>query len=187
MVNLESVKDYIQGLNYKEITRILYLYIVCFIFFVGFLLYRHFNIIGDIEKKTKVLNKARRDVQTILTEYDHIKNKKNEVDILLAKDKNFYLKKYYQNLIDSVNITSQSTSDLVVQAGPTGYTEESLQINFKQITMKPLCEFLQELQKTSRVFVKKLDIAKGNIAKKINVNMSIATLKPVVEKTSSTK
>ena len=57
MVNLASIKDYIQGLNSKEIIRILYAYIIVFMLLVGFLLYRHFNAIVQAEQKTKLLNK----------------------------------------------------------------------------------------------------------------------------------
>lgn len=182
MLSLNSVKDYIQGLSRKEILRILFGYAVGFLLLVTFLLYRHFIAITDIEQKTKILNKARRDIQTILTEYDHIKSKKSEVDDMLTKDKNFYLVKYYQDTVRATSIMSETSSALITQPGPTGYTEESLQINFTQITMKQLCEFLETLQTTRRIFVKNLDILKGGVDKKINVNMSIATLKPIIEK-----
>ncbi len=187
MVTLESIKDYIQGLNQKEFVRILLVYFVGFMLLVGFLLYRHVNIIRDAEQKIKLLNKARQEVQTVLTEYDMIKNKKNEVDILLAKDKNFYLVKYCQDTLSTLHITSSSPLNLISQIWPNGYTEESVQINLTQITMKQLCELLQALQATPRVFVKNLDILKGSVEKKINVNMSVATLKPIIEKTSGTK
>ena len=186
MVTLESVKDYIQGLNQKEIARILLSYFVGFILLVGFLLYRHVNIIADAEQKNKLLNKARQEVQAILTEYDTIKNKKNEVDILLAKDKNFYLVKYCQDTLGTLHMTSSSPLSLVSQVWPNGYTEESVQINISLVTMKQLCELLQALQTTPRVFVKNLDIVKAS-EKKININMSVATLKQVIDKTSSTK
>ena len=182
MLSLESIKDYMQDLNRKEILRILLIYSICFLFLVGFLLYRHFIAIADIEQKTKILNKARKDIQIILTEYDHIKSKKNEVDDMLTKDKNFYLVKYYQDTVKATSIMDEKSSALITQAGPTGYMEESLQINFTQITMQQLCEFLQTLQTTRRIFVKNLDILKSNIDKKINVNISIATLKPIIEK-----
>ncbi len=187
MTSLESIKDYIHGLNDKEMLRIIVAYIVAFMLIIGLLLYRHFNMIADMQQKTKVLNKARQDIQVILTEYNHVKNQKNNVDILLAKDKNFYLQKYYQDTINNLNITNQSSSNLVSGVGPAGYNEESLQINFTQVTMQQLCEFLQALQATPRVFVKNLDIIKVNVDKKINVNISLATLKPIAEKTTSTR
>lgn len=189
MISLESIKDFIQGLNHKEIIRFLCVYIIGFMFLVGFLLYRHFNIIAGAEQKIKLLNKGRQDIQIILTEYDQIKSKKNEVDHLLTEDKNFYLLKYYQDTISSVKIENQISPSLVSGPGPVGYTEESIQVNLNQITMKQLCEFLQALQAKPRVSIKNLDILKGNVEKKINVNMSISTLKPVqvIEKTSSIK
>ncbi|MDP3788643.1 MAG: hypothetical protein Q8Q60_05015 [Candidatus Chromulinivorax sp.] len=187
MVSLESIKDYIQGLNQKEIVRIVVAYIVVFAFLIGFLLYKHFNALDAAEQKTRLLNKARKDIQIILTEYDYIKNKKSEVDALLAKDKNFYIQKYCQDTLSDVNLTSQSPLTLVTSTWPNGYVEESVQINVSQITMKQMCELLQALQKNQLVFVKNLEILKGTVAKKINVNMLVATLKPVVEKTNSTK
>lgn len=182
MISLESMKDYIQGLNYKEFVRLLCAYILLFMILIAFFLHRHFNAISDIEQKTKLLNKARQEVQLILTEYDHIKSKKSEVDALLAKDKNFYIQKYYQDTIATLNISNQTASNLISQTWPNGYIEDSVQINLSAITMKELCEFLEAIQANTRVFVKNLDIVKGSVDKKINVNMSIATLKPVVEK-----
>ena len=181
MFNLESLQDYIQGLNYKAFVRMIFIYIISFIGVVFLLLYRHHYAVVHAEQKIKSLNKSRQKIQEILTEYDHIKNKKNEVDILLAKDKNFYLQKYYQDAIKDLKIISQNAPQLVSAQGPSGYVEESLQINFAQISMKQLCEFLQALQLTPRVFVKNLDIMKANIDQKINVSLSLATLKPILE------
>lgn len=187
MVNLDYIKDYIQNLNYKNFMVILYGYIIFFILLLMFLLYRHYNAITDLMQKTKVLNNARKDIQLILTQYDTIKSKTNEVDALLAKDKNFYIQKYYQDTIASLSIKNQSSSNLVSQNWPNGYIEESLQINLSLITMQQLCEFLQALQTNARIFVKNLDIVKANVDKKINVNMAIATIKQVAEKTTTTR
>lgn len=188
MVTLESIKDYIQGLNQKEIVRILAAYFILFLLGIGFLLYRHSHALATVEQKMKILNKARKEIQQILTEYDHIKNKKIEVDALLGKDKDFYIQKYCQDTLNEANITTTAPLALVIQPWPNGYVEESVQINASQISMERLCNFLQALQKNNLVFVKNLDIVKVNVGdKKINITMIVATLKPVVEKTSSTK
>jgi type II secretory pathway component PulM len=187
MITFESIQDYITSLHRKEFFRIMMAYFIAFTILVGFLLYRHNNLIADAQQKTKLLNKARQQVQTILTEYDTIKSKKAEVDEKLTKDKNFYLVKFYQDTIAAVRIASQNNPNLMSGSGPAGYTEESLQVNFTQITMQKLCEFLQALQATPRVTVKNLEISKGNVEKKINVSMLLATLKPTIDKISSTK
>lgn len=182
MFDIKAVQDYLYGLNQKEMMRLMMIYFVCFTLITGLLLLRHFNLLHAIEQKTKTLNKARKDIQLIMTEYEHIQNKKNEVDLILMKDKNFYIKKYYQDTIKELNITNESSSNLITQSWPNGYDEESLQINLSQISMKQLCEFLQSLQTNPRVFVKNLDISKGSIPKKINASLTIATLKLVVDK-----
>ena len=181
MFNLESIQDYLHGLNHKEMIKIMAVFFICFSFTIGFLVFRHINLLQEIEQKTKVLNKARKDIQIILTEYEHIKNKKNEVDLILMKDKNFYIKKYYQDTVKELQILNETSSNLMTHPGPNGYDEDSLQISFSQMTMKQLCEFLQALQANPRVFVKNLDISKGSVSKKINASLTIATLKPVVE------
>jgi type II secretory pathway component PulM len=186
MISLESIKDYITGLNFKETIQVIGVYLIIFIGIIIFFIMRHVNLLSDAEQKMKALNKARQEIQAVLKEYEHIKNKKNEVDQLLLKDKSFYIQKYYQDTIQSLNISTQSTSNLVSQAGPAGYIEESLQINLSTVTMKQLCEFLQALQTTPRVFVKNLDISKAP-DKKINVSISIATLKPALEKVNNSR
>ena len=122
------------------------------------------------------------EIQLILTEYDQIKNKKKEVDQILMSDNNFYLVKYYQDTIQASSIINKTVSNLMTQVGPSGYDEESLQINFTQITMKQLCDFLQSIQKNNRIVVKNLDIVKSATPKKINAGLTIATLKPSVDK-----
>lgn len=182
MIYLESLKEYILGLSYKEVLRIFSVYIIAFFVIVLFLVYRHFGIVVSMEQKTKQLNKARQQVQVILTEFAHIKNKKSEVDDLLAKDKSFYIQKYYQDTIATLHIPNQTVSTLKSQSWPNGYIEESVEITLSLITMKDLCQLLQALQKTPQVFIKNIDISKANVEQKINVNMAIATLKLAEEK-----
>jgi len=182
MLSLESIQDYLHGLNQKEMMRVVAAFFICFSFIISFLLFRHFNTLHEIEQKTKILNKARQEIQLILTQYDQVKSKKEEVDHILMTDKNFYLVKYYQDTIQASSIVNKTVSNLMTQPGPSGYDEESLQINFTQITMKQLSEFLQNIQNNNRVAIKNLNIIKSPVPKKINAGLAIATLKPSIEK-----
>ncbi len=187
MFRLDTIKDFIINLNYQETLRLIIGYIVAFTLLLVFLLYRHFDALEQAQQKMKLLNKARNQIQQLLTEYDTIKHSKAEIDEKLIKDKDFYLVKFYQDTLAAVKIANQTAPHLVSGQGPAGYTEESLQVLLNQITMKQLCEFLQALQATPRVSVNNLDIIKANVDKKINVSMSLATLKPTVEKVGSIK
>jgi len=187
MITLEAIQDYLAGLSKKEIMRGIAGYLICFMALVGFLLYRHNYALADAQQKTRQLNKARQQIQDIITQYDTIKSKKAEVDEKLTNDQTFYLVKFYQDTLASANISGQTTPNLVTGTGPAGYSEESLPLNFSQITMQQLCEFLQALQATPRVAVKNLEISKGSTEKKINVTMTLATLRPTIDKISSTK
>ena len=57
-----------------------------------------------------------------------------------------------------------------------GYAEESLNVHLSQITTKQLCTLLQDIENESRVYIKFVDITKKDATKKINAEMTIATL-----------
>ena len=181
MFGLENIRDFIKGLDQKEMARNQYIYIGCFTLLVSFLIFRHIDLRNKYDKKMNALSQSRKTIQKVLTEYGNVKNQKIEVDALLKKDKSFYIQKYFQDVVKSLQITRQSTASLVSQTLPNGYIEESLQINLAQINMKQLCDLLQKIETTSRVYAKSLDISKGTINKTMSVSMVIATLKPKAE------
>lgn len=187
MINLDTIKDFFTSLSSVQILQCMGAYFFCFLLMIAFLLYRHETLMIGALQKAKQLNAARSSIQDILTEYNALKTNKADVDDKLIKDKNFYLVKFYQDTISAVGITGQVEPSLTTGQGPMGYTEESLQLIFAKITMQQLSKFLELLQSTPRVTIKNLEISKGNVDKKINVSMALATLKPIIDKTSSTK
>ena len=52
MFDIQSVRDYLHGLNQKETIRIMAIFFICFSCIIGFLLLRHVNLLQDIEQKT---------------------------------------------------------------------------------------------------------------------------------------
>lgn len=187
MFGLYTIRNFIRGLDRKELMKYAYVYVGCFIATVAFLLFRHVNTCNDLVRQINQTNRARKDLQVIMTEYGKVKQQKEQVDALLKKDKSFYLQKYFQELLQTLKITQKPSTSLVSQNLPNGYVEESLQIRFSSLTMQQLCEFLQKLEETPRVYAKKLDISsKGVQSRSIAVSMVIATLKPK-EETGNTR
>ena len=177
---LDSLRDFIRSLDRKEFILYTSLYIGLIVLVVGGIIVRHMYLIQDAQSKIKQLNNARRDVQHILTKFTQVDQQRKKIDILLNKDKNFYIQKYFQGLKQKANLSSV-TEKLSKQKIEEGYLEESLSVTLNQVTTKQLCELLQDIEEEQRIYIKFVEITKTGSAKKINVSMAIATLIPQSE------
>lgn len=182
MFGFDGVLGFFKRIDKKDLKRYVAMYVACFGLFVGLIVYRYVNQISHYQIQIKQLNRARKDLQSILTDYNQVKQQKDQVDKILKKDKNFYLQKFFQDLIKELKINQKAVTSLVSQKLQNGYIEESLQIRFSAITMQQLCQFLEKLETNQRVYAKKLDISsKGVQSRSISVSFAIATLKPEEE------
>ena len=180
MIVIDSLRDFIRGLDKKEFKLYASLYIgVCIVLVTGIMI-RHVYLIREAKSKIKQLNQARHKVQGVLTDFGQVVQQRTKIDALLKKDKNFYIQKFFQDLTQRLSISKDATEKPSTQKLENGYTEESLNINLLRITTQQLCELLQGIEKEERIYIKNIDISK-TVAKKINVTMVIATLIPKPE------
>ena len=175
---ISLIKDFFVGMDKKEFTRYSFIYLGACLFIILLIIVRHFYLIGDEKDKIAVLNSSRKKVQNILTQFSLVKKQKEKVDTLLNKDKNFYIKKFFDTVAQKSSVDKNSKETLSKKKLENGYEEESLSIQLSQITTKQLCDTLQALEQEARVYIKFVDISKMNNARKINVAMDIATVMP---------
>ena len=170
--------DFIRGLDKKEFIFYTFLYLgLCLILVFGIMI-RHVYLIQDVKNKIEQLNEARKKVQISLTDFAQVVQQRNNVDALLKKDKNFYLQKFFQELVLRPTIMLKNVSDKPsTKKLENGYTEESLAITLTAITTQQLCVLLKAIEEEERIYIKFIDISKP-VAKKITVAMVIATLIP---------
>ena len=131
---------------------------------------------GEIES----INEKRSDVIKRLFEREKkIKLEQKEVDKLLAKDPNFKIKQYIEQLLQDLRLQGKKGASSTSSIEQENYRENSLQISFAGMNMKELCELLKKIEETKRVFIKRVDIQKSKkIANTIDVSLEIATLFP---------
>lgn len=161
----------------KEIVRFGLIYLmVCIILVIAIIGY---YVYAQQEMKSKMilLNKSRSAVQSVFTQYQVVKQQKNKVDEALKQNTKFNIIKFFQDIAQKKNLTNQITTKLGTLKLPNGYLEESLQITVTQIDTKTMCELLLEIQEEQIVYIVSVDITKQNFAKKINLSMTIATLR----------
>lgn len=180
MIGIDSLRDFVRGLDKKELKLYGALYMGVCAFIVAGIMVRHVYLVREAKDKIKQLNQARAKVQGVLTDFGQVAQQRNKIDALLKKDKNFYLQKFFQELTQKLGIAKEATEKPSTQKLENGYTEESLNINLLRITTQQLCELLQGIEKEERIYIKNIDITK-TVAKKINVIMVIATLIPKSE------
>ena len=109
------------------------------------------------------------------------------VEETLAKDTDFKIGGYFKNLLTKLNLRDKeiaeetSTSDL-----EENYRKSELNAKFEDMTMKELTELLQEIEHNSRIAMERLEITKSKKQPKtIEVNLTISTLLPKIELTST--
>ncbi len=181
---LRPLKEAILSRSYKELLLWIYGYLGVMVFILGLYLFLHMRSIQEVNVQYQAINKSRKNLQRVLTEYQAVKQQQLQVDEILKKDKNFYLKKYYQDIITVVGIVATGDATISDQKLENGYSQELLQARFTSTTTQKLVEFLQKIEESERVHVKTIDITKGMQPNTINVVLVLATIKPKEEKSS---
>ena len=176
MILINYLRDFIRGLDKKEFRLYVGLYVSISLMIVVGIMVRHIYLVRDAKDKIKQLNVARTKVQKILTSYGQVAQQRTKIDALLAKDKSFYVSKFFLDVTQKLSIPTDSQPRVSSQKLENGYIEESLSISLVKITTQQLCELLKEIESEERIYIKNIDIAK-NLMKKINVTMDIATLR----------
>jgi type II secretory pathway component PulM len=181
---LQPLKEAISSRTHKELLMWIYGYLSGIILLIVVYMFFHIRSIHEIRAQYDSINKARKRVQIVLSEYQAVKEQRQQVDEIVKKDKNFYLKKYYQDVIASVGISAAGEATIVDQKLENGYSQELLQARFSAITTQQLVEFLQKIEESTRVYVKSVEITKGMQPNTIAVALVLATIKPKEEKSS---
>lgn len=181
---LRPLKEAILSRTNKEILLWVYGYLGLVVFIAGLYLFLHMRSIQEMNEQYQGINKSRKRLQAVLSEYQAVKQQQVQVDEIVKKDKNFYLKKYYQDVIAAVGIPAVGDATISDQKLENGYSLELLQGRFANTTTQKLVEFLQKIEESARVYVKTIDITKGTQLNTIAVVLVLATIKPKEEKSS---
>lgn len=177
MLIFDSIRDFIRNLDRKEMTRWGALYVGVCVTLIILIFARHIMNSNDLSQKIIQLNKSRSTVQQIFTTFQVVQEQKNKVDEILKKNKNFYIQKFFQDLLNQQHLSSQVTSRFATEKLPNGYIQESLAVNCASITTQQLCELIIAVQQQPLVYITFVDINHMVHAKKINVTMTVATLR----------
>ena len=157
--------------------------------FSGIIIYRYYSSVSTLKKKIVYINNKRREVKELLERYEIVKQQQEEVDVLLAKDKDFKIGGYFNTVMKQVGVEKNKTREPETSSEELDneYTEIKLYASFSNINTQKLTELLDTLEQNERIYTKELEIYKPNQGPTINVNLLIATLEPKIETEEATE
>lgn len=177
MMWLNKIRAFITELDQAEFRKFVIAYVAAFVTCAGLLLFFYFSQEMGLKNQIKQLNKSRKIVQKILTDYQKVTQQKEAVLKLLSKDENFYLQQFVQTTLKAVGIAHSNVGKVSSKPLKDGYTEESVSVQLAGINTQQLCQLLQNIEQAPRGSVKDITIHREKGATHINVSMNVATLK----------
>ena len=177
---VEKMYAYISGLEEKRFYQYT-IGVLCFIALLMFaVIFQYYRNINFLKSEISRVNESREEVRTILDKGQLVKKEQKEIDATIAKDENFKIIQYFEDLLGKLGLSNKKASLEVASPSSKGkYQERILTAKFTGMTMKDLTELLRDLELNPRVFTKELEItASQKPPNSIDVTLTVATLGP---------
>jgi hypothetical protein len=187
MAFFTQIKDYLDNLESKDFKKYLLIAFSVLVLLIGLLIFQYYRSVSALKARINTINRKRRDIQTMLERYERVKKQQIEVNTILAKEKDFKIAQFFENVLEKLNISKNKMQE---ETSPKdvldGYTEWTLYAVLNNLNTKKLSELLYAIEQEERIYTKELEIEKSTKAEAITVKITIATLepKPELQKTS---
>lgn len=176
MIFLEKFETTVERLDEKKWYTVVGIFLGGVVFLTLLLVFYYFWQISDLKKQLQVVNESREEVRTLLTRAQYVQKQRQEVDAMLAAERDFKLAGYITNVLAKLGLRETMMQDTRVDREGK-YQEVIVELTLDDLNMKQLTEFLSEVGKNRRVYTKKLDILKSKkTPSMLEVNITLATL-----------
>lgn len=178
---INQIMDFFWNLDKKQFKNLYIILLTSTLTIFGLTIYLQFNRIKTSQKKMVEINNNRQLINKILEENEILKMRKKRGEEIIAKDKDFFLKKYFEDLVDSHQLRSNLKSVQLITNDPEnlraqGYQEVVIDAILENIDMKQFVELLNDLENKDRIVIKKIELDKSKQQPTINVSLTISTL-----------
>ncbi len=178
---LNNVQTYLNTIEEKRFYQYLIGVCVAILLLSAGIIFQYYRSVRSLKAEINSINEERAEIRTLLSKARIVKKEQKEIDAILAKDENFKIAGYFEDVTAKLGLANKKASDAqVTTSSQEGkYQESVLQAKFSGMTMKDVAELLQEIELNKRVFTKELDIAVSpKKAGTVDVTLTIATLEP---------
>jgi len=176
----KKLEDFLQTFDSRDFYKYLGAMLILITLVISLLGWFYYSSTREYLKQIQEINSQREEkVKKLFESHERILLEEKQVNKLLDEDPNFKIIQYVndtlQNLgLDTLYKVTRETSPVEREQ----YLEVKLPIPFASMNMQELCELLQELEKSKRIFTNDIDIQRSK--KKpdtIDVTLEIATLR----------
>lgn len=177
---LNKIQAYINSLDSKRFQQYIGALFGIIFVLISIIIFNYYRTIHRLKSEISTINDMRLEAQSILEKAQLVKKEQREIDAILAKEENFKIAGYFEDLLSRLGFAKKKLSQEINTAVKEGnYQESILQAKFTAMTMKDVTELLQEIEANKRVFTKELDLtASRNRPGTLDVTLTIATLEP---------
>jgi hypothetical protein len=178
---LNKIQTYLNSIDEKRFYQYLIGFCIMIVLLFAGILFQYYRTMSRYKAEIARINEDRLEARNLLAKAQLVKNEQKQINAILAKDENFKIAGYFEDLLGKLGLADKQSSKAEVSTPSREgkYQESILQAKFSGMTMKDLTELLQEIEFNKRVFTKELDITVSpKTAGTIDVTLTIATLEP---------
>lgn len=177
----DKLKATLDTLTQKQFYAYIATFLMALLFVLLMIMLYYFRASRSIIKQINELNTMRAtEVKNILIKKERIKKQKEKLDAMIAQDPDFRLGNVLEELLPKLGLSEkEDRRQTKIVPLDEQYSETITEISLNDIDMKQLVTFLEQIEATQRVYVKKLEISKSKTtAMRLEVNISLAALIP---------
>ena len=177
---LKTIQEFALPLETSEFYRNISIFLGFLVLITGGIMYYHHTETAALRSSLQKMYKTQQEAKIILEKQKVVIKQREDINTVLEEDKSFKLKSFFDEIVSrnglsSYQIKEAEVSDDILQKL---YTEIKINVQFRGISTKQLCELLQALEQKARVYTKELTIIKKNDS--LDVTLTIATLKSAI-------
>lgn len=183
MIFLQKIRGRFSSFDTNEFYRNSMLFIGLMALIVTGSMWFYFTRTRRLQGTLREIYKQELEAKGLLERLKNVKKQSEEINELLAKDKNFRIKNFFEDTLKRLNLSgnqrgeARTTEEILKKR----YTEVTLQATLQQINTQQLCELLQLIEQKGRIYTKELTIVKMP-GSSLGVTLTIATLIAQAEK-----
>jgi hypothetical protein len=180
---LRTIQEFALPLETSEFYRNIGIFLGCLILVTGGIMYYHHTETTALRISLQKIYKTQQEAKIILEKQKVVTKQREEINTVLEEDKNFKLKNFFDEMVSRLNLSSYQVKEAEVSDDILQklYTEIKINVQFRGLSTKQLCELLQAIEQKARVYTKELTIIKKNDS--LDVTLTIATLKSAISTT----
>ena len=106
------LKKYIESWNQKEFRNYSLIMGSILMILISIIIFYYYYRITTLNTRIATINKNRITARSLISRYDLVKKQQIEVDAILAKEKDFKISQYFEQLLAKLDLTKNKAQDV---------------------------------------------------------------------------